>query len=118
MGSSPPGPVGFAPTYYPSSPDVEQAQRVRVQAGTDTPSVDIALRSARLARVSGQFVTASGALESGAHVTLLRPREGAAGLSPAVVTVAPVQRDRSFVFSGVPPGLVHARGPFAAGEHA
>ena len=99
-----PGSRGYAPTYFPSTEDVMNAQRVRVDPGVDTLSVDMTLRAVRLARVTGTLSSAGGRLQSGAFVSLIRSRVGASGLAPAVVGVSQVQRDGSFAIGGVPPG--------------
>jgi hypothetical protein len=45
---------GYAPTYYPSSPDVSKALALAVQAGAEVPSVEILLRPVNVFSIRGR----------------------------------------------------------------
>jgi hypothetical protein len=98
------GPTGYAPTYFPSTEDVMNAQRIRVESRADTLGIDMTLHAVRLARVSGTLSTANGRLQGGEFVGLRRSRVGASGLAPTSAGAAEVQPDGRFVIAGVPPG--------------
>jgi len=51
---------GYAPTYYPGTPNAGEAQRVTVKVGAETAGVSFSLAATRLVRVSGRVVSASG----------------------------------------------------------
>lgn len=50
----------FAPTYFPGTPNVAEAQRVSPKAGQEVSGVNFALLVARLARVSGRALNSRG----------------------------------------------------------
>src|SRR5215831_199312 len=62
---------GYAATYYPSTPNPGEAQRVAVGVGQELPSVDIQLQPVKLARVSGVAIGSDGKPMTGAIVMLL-----------------------------------------------
>ena len=51
---------GYAPTYYPGTPNAGEAQRVTVKVGAETTGVAFSLAATRLVRISGRVVSASG----------------------------------------------------------
>ena len=70
---------GYAPTYFPGTPNVAEAQRVSPKAGQEVTGVNFALIVARLARVSGRAVNSRGLPASRAMVMLM-PAEPAGGM--------------------------------------
>ena len=89
----------YPPTYYPGTPNVGEAQPVKVAAG-QTANISIAMSSSRAARLSGAALDADGQPMRNAFLNLTS-RTGGAGLG---VSAGQVQADGSFVLSGVPPG--------------
>ncbi len=69
---------GFAPTYFPGTPDATAAQRVRVALSQEQGGVSFALAATRLVRVWGQVLSASGTPHWGGMVSL-SPIGGAIG---------------------------------------
>ncbi|MGQ0737420.1 MAG: MSCRAMM family protein [Acidobacteriota bacterium] len=51
---------GYAPTYYPGTPNAADAQRVAVKVAQETTGVSFPLAATRLARVSGRAVSSTG----------------------------------------------------------
>jgi hypothetical protein len=51
---------GYAPTYFPGTPNAGEAQRVIVKVGAETTSVSFSLAATRLVRVSGRVVSSTG----------------------------------------------------------
>jgi hypothetical protein len=70
---------GYAPTYFPGTPNVAEAQRVSAKAGQQISGVNFSLLVARLARVSGRAVNSRGQPASRAMV-LLMPADPAGGM--------------------------------------
>jgi len=69
---------GFAPTYFPGTPDATAAQQVRVALSQEQGGVSFALAATRLVRVWGQVLSASGTPHWGGMVSL-SPIGGAIG---------------------------------------
>ena len=100
------GGPGFAPTFFPGSALAADAQPVTVRGGTDVLGIDFALRSVRLARLSGSVVDSRGRPAADTVVMLNVSRTGGAEVTSGVFEmgfVAPAA-DGSFVLSNVKPG--------------
>jgi hypothetical protein len=91
---------GFAPTYYPGTGNVGEAQHVTVGAGEEA-SIAFSLLSVRLVRVSGTVVSQSGEV-GGGNVQLISADGGGEG--PLTALAGGIQNDGSFVISNVPTG--------------
>ena len=107
---------GYAPTYFPGTPDAAAAQQLTVGAGRTIENVIIPLVPARLARITGTAMTASGRPMTGA--VRLQTRAFPGGPSPG----GAVRPDGTFTINDVPPGdyqlLTEANGPAADGGFA
>ena len=90
---------GFAPTYYPGTVSVTDAQPISVGAAEER-SVQFALVSARLSRISGTVMNSEGVPAAGAQV-MLTTRQGNGGSSSGGGRVA---ADGTFSISGIAPG--------------
>lgn len=94
---------GYAPTYYPGTPNAGEAQRVAVKVGAETAGVSFSLAATRLVRVSGRVVSASG--EPALRVFLMANLVdrstvmGMAGFSNAMT-----RADGTFQLNGLSPG--------------
>lgn len=92
---------GFAPTYFPGTPNVAEATRVTVRAGQEMSGANFALIIARMARVRGRALNSRGEPVASAMLMLM-PDE------PMVMSMtfnnAMVAGDGSFQFANVPPG--------------
>src|SRR5438876_1055418 len=51
---------GYAPTYYPGTPDASQAQRITIGLGQAVTDINLALVPTRTARISGTAVDSNG----------------------------------------------------------
>jgi hypothetical protein len=96
-------PSGYPTTYYPGTTDVGQAQPVTVALGQELGSVMFSLVPARLARVSGNVLSASGKPLGGA-VVVMRPTAGGAAGPLNISSANQVGSDGSFTLNNVPPG--------------
>lgn len=95
-----------APTFFPGTPNVDEASRVSLAGALDVVNIDFALKPVRLARISGIVVPSGAELLDGASVALVRT-----GIVGGVAGVSELGPGGQFVITGVPPGryLLHAR---------
>jgi hypothetical protein len=91
---------GFAPTYYPGSADLSAATPVRLGVG-QALTISFPLTPARMARISGRVVDASGAPARG---SVFLSSADSTGLSEFFNTRGESEPDGTFVFRNVPPG--------------
>jgi uncharacterized protein (DUF2141 family) len=104
-------PVAYAPVFYPGTTDAAGAAPVRVASGDEIGGIDVPLRIASLARVTGTTVDGGGQpITSGRQVTLVPKRGDRPTSVDAFVASGAIQLPRAdvsatgFVFSGVAPG--------------
>lgn len=95
-------PEGFAPTYYPGTPNLSEASRVTVKAGQEMTGANFALIIARMARIRGRATNSSGQPVSNAML-MLSPAEPSINM-PMNTMNAMVSADGSFQFVNVAPG--------------
>ncbi len=93
---------GFAPTYYPGTPNIAEATRVTVRAGQEMTGANFALIVARMARVRGRAMNSNGQPVTQAMV-MLTPNDPSAGFGMNMMN-AMIAGDGSFQFANVPPG--------------
>jgi hypothetical protein len=111
---------GFAPTFYPGTSNLADAQPVTLGFGQEL-SVHIALAAARMARLSGSVADSQGKPAAGAMV-MLRP--GSGSLTMMSMMAGQVAADGTFSLANVPPGehvidvRPAGRGPGSRGEFA
>ncbi len=93
---------GYAPTYFPGTPNAGDAQRITLAPGQEAPGVDFGLVAVRLARVSGFVVNSEGRPYEGASINVApASRESNVFVNPLSTRAA---KDGSFTFNSVPPG--------------
>jgi hypothetical protein len=106
---------GFLPTFFPASPTVGSASKVRLGAGEEREGLTIAMLPGRGVRVSGRAVDSTGQPFARALMSLSAVDAAAGG----VLLAGRDQTDAggTFAFSNVPPGryLVQARSLGTAG---
>src|SRR5262249_30727687 len=93
---------GYASTYYPSTPNPVEAQRVALSVGQELSSVDIQLQPVRLAKITGAALGSDGKPMSGAMVMLLPSMKDAMMLMP--LGTSRTDKDGNFTLTGVTPG--------------
>jgi protocatechuate 3,4-dioxygenase beta subunit len=91
---------GFSPTFYPGTVSATEAQGVSVVIGEEV-SVQFALATARLARISGTVVDSQGRPAAGAQVQIMSLQGGTITGGGGGGQVAP---DGTFSLAGVAPG--------------
>lgn len=107
---------GFAPTYYPGTPAMGEAQRVSVAIGQHVDGISFGLMPTRLSRITGRVVGWSST--RGPGMVMAMPEEGM-GTGP-MLAPGQVQPEGDFEIRGVPPGRyvlrIQPRGPREAEE--
>jgi protocatechuate 3,4-dioxygenase beta subunit len=101
--------TGYAPTYFPGTPNIGEAQRVTVGLSQEQSGVIFSLIATRLVRVSGSVLNSQGAPVS-AGMVMLTPsgtRVGTGALLQALN--GRVEQGGQFRISSVPPGRYFAQ---------
>ncbi len=93
---------GFAPTYFPGTPNAAEAQRVRLEVSQEHSGVNFALIAAKLVRITGSILNSQGTVVGNAAIQLM-PADRNAGPSMAQ-DGARVNRGGTFQLVNVPPG--------------
>jgi molybdopterin-binding protein len=93
---------GYAPTYYPGTPNAAEASRVTVKAGAEASNISMALVASRLSRISGRVTNSTGGPVVQAFVSAMPSDRMAMGMfmSPPAMT----NGDGSFQLLGLAPG--------------
>jgi protocatechuate 3,4-dioxygenase beta subunit len=94
--------TGYASTYYPSTPNPGEAQRVSLAVGQELSSVDIQLQPVRLARITGVALGSDGKPMSGAMVVLMPSTKDAMMFFPG--GNSRTDKDGNFTINSVTPG--------------
>jgi hypothetical protein len=101
--------AGYAPVYYPGSPEIAEASTVTIKAGEERDGLDIRTRLVPMARVECQVIVPDGQSAASPQVTLQPIGNGSTSSLLAVLVTG--QRlnarpgpDRRFTFTGVAPG--------------
>jgi hypothetical protein len=94
---------GYAPTYYPGTPNIAEAQRVNVGLGEQLMDINIPLTTTRTARVSGTVVDSQGRpLSMGMVMVMSRGNSGGFPGMPAAN--GQIKPDGTFSVNGLAPG--------------
>jgi hypothetical protein len=96
-------PTGYAPTYYPGTANVSEAQRVTVALGAETSGVEFGLLPVRTARISGIVVDSEGRPFTEGNVMMMQSLGGPGGGAEGMV----------FTVAGGGSGRLGADGGFA-----
>jgi hypothetical protein len=97
---------GYAPTYFPGTSTVAQAQRVKLGVAQEASGIDFNLASGRTSSVRGNATSASGVSLGGETVTMVHEIGGPTMWMGSAVAVAStkVAGDGSWALSNIPPG--------------
>lgn len=109
--------TGYAPTYYPGTGNVAEAQRVSIAVGQEMTGITFALLPTRAVRVTGSVIDSKGERLANGFVRMQDAAEGAAGMF--MMRGGRVRPDGSFTISNVTPGtytLIVNTGMGAPGE--
>jgi carboxypeptidase family protein len=92
--------AGYAPTFYPGTADVAEAQLVTVGLGEMVTNINVLLTPVRVARISGTVVDAEGQPARGGMLTVINRTNGAGFFATANV----IRPDGAFTVWGLAPG--------------
>jgi hypothetical protein len=93
---------GYAPSYFPGTPNLAEAQRVAVKGGQEVSGVNFALAAARLARVRGRVTNAAG--EPGASMMVMVRSGDPYNAMTMTMNSAQTRGDGTFQVAGLAPG--------------
>jgi hypothetical protein len=93
---------GFAPGYYPGTPNMAEAQRVTVKGGQELTGINFALPATRLVRVRGRVTTASG--EPGVAMMIMATSADPSDTMRMMTNSAQTRGDGTFQLIGLAPG--------------
>jgi Carboxypeptidase regulatory-like domain len=94
---------GYAPTYFPGTPNPGEAQKITLAAGQEATSIDFGLVAVRMATVSGFVVNSEGKPYEGASINMVAASRDSNSMLGTPLS-ARAARDGSFTLNGVPPG--------------
>lgn len=97
-------PVGFAPVFYPGTPNHYEAARVRVESGEERAGVNFEMRSVPIGAIEG-VVTGAVPNLAAVRVSLIPtgPRV-VSGMSSNSLSGRPIDAQGTFRYSNLPPG--------------
>ena len=99
--------LGFMPTYYPAAQGPTDAQRVRVRAGQEVPSIDISLVPGKVGKISGSVVNSQGVPLVGETVNMSFEVRGENFMMSSGGASTKVSPDGTFIFRNVAPAEYH-----------
>jgi hypothetical protein len=92
--------AGYAPTFYPGTGNVAEAQRVTIAAGQTLPNITLSLLPIRTVKVSGVALDSDGKPLVNGMVAVMQRLIAL----PMGVNMAPVKPDGTFVLTNLTPG--------------
>jgi len=96
--------TGYAPTYYPGTPSVGDAQRVTVALGQEQTSVIFSLIATRLVRVTGAVLNSQGTPVMAGSVILTPAASRASAMGLNTQLAGRIDGAGQFRVTNVPPG--------------
>jgi hypothetical protein len=107
---------GYAPTYFPGTTSIAEAQKVTVGLGQIVSDMNMTLMPTRVSRIAGTAVDSQGRPMSGMVMAVPQNDSMMMMFGPP----AQIKGDGSFVVSGLAPGryMLQVRGPTGEGEGA
>jgi hypothetical protein len=94
--------VGYAPTFFPGVPSINEAMPVTVGLSVELGDIDFGLLLVRTSRISGKVTSPDGTATTAGNVNLI-PDDGPAGRMGTNFG-ARIEWDGSFTINNVPPG--------------
>jgi hypothetical protein len=107
---------GYAPTYFPGTTSIAEAQKVTVGLGQLVSDMNMTLMPMRVSRISGTAIDSQGRPMSGMVMAMPRNESMFMMFGPP----AQIKADGSFQIGGLAPGRysLQVRGPMGDGEGA
>jgi hypothetical protein len=91
----------YAPTYYPGTVDLAEAEPVRVSLGAEVSGLEVVLRPVRTSRIGGAVMDSTGAPAAGAQVSVVKRERGNAFVT---LSETRVRADGTFELTRLAPG--------------
>ena len=110
--------TGYAPTYYPGTPNAAEAQLVAIAVGESKNDLTVLLAAVKTARVTGTALGAEGQPLRGGNVMVTQTMRGGGDMAMTFMSTSgsTIKPDGSFTISGVAPGEYQLRAmAFGAG---
>jgi hypothetical protein len=105
FGGAPEGPTsGYAPTYYPGTPNGAEAQKLTLAVGQEVQNADFGLVPVRLVKVSGSVIKSDGSPAEGVIVSATPRNAGATAFMIVGASSARTDKSGNFTMTGVAPG--------------
>ena len=108
--------LGYAPSYYPGTARVADAQRIKVAAAQEATGIDFSLVPGRTAVISGTVTATDGAPFAGASISLVTEVMGPEGGSTGFAGNTRAAADGRFTLRDVSPGQYTLRATGAVGD--
>ena len=108
--------LGYAPSYFPGTASVADAQRVKVAAGQEAGAIDFSLVPGRAAAISGIVTAVDGAPLGGANIGLTQEIMGPAGGTMFMAGNTRAAADGTFKLRDIAPGQYILRASGQAGD--
>lgn len=93
---------GYAPSYFPGTPNLAEAQRVTVKPAQELSGINFSLTAARLARVRGRVTNGAG--EPGASMMVMVRSADPYNMTTMTMMNAQTRGDGTFQVAGLAPG--------------
>ena len=94
---------GYAPSYYPGTPNMGEAARVAVKGGQELTGMNFALVAAQLARVKGRVTNAAGEPVASATI-MVSSSDPSTSMMNMMMSGAQTRGDGTFQLGALPPG--------------
>jgi protocatechuate 3,4-dioxygenase beta subunit len=93
---------GYAPTYFPGTPNGTEAQKISISAGQEAQNTDFALLPVKLAKITGTIISSDGKPVEGSMINAV-PRSGDAA-SMMMAGAARSDKNGNFTVHNLAPG--------------
>ena len=103
--------AGYAPTYYPGTPNAAEAQLVAIAVGESKNDLTVLLAAVKTARVTGTALDTEGKPLRGGNVMVTQTMRGGGDMAMTFMSTSgsTIKPDGSFTISGVAPGEYQLR---------
>jgi protocatechuate 3,4-dioxygenase beta subunit len=95
--------AGYAPTYFPGTPNGAEAQKIAVSAGQEAQNTDFALLPVKLVKIAGTVISSEGKPVEGSIINAM-PRNGDSPGMMMMANAARSDKNGSFTISNLSPG--------------
>lgn len=101
-GSSPNS--GYAPTYYPGTPNAADAQKITIAAGQEAQNTEFALLPVKLVKITGTVISSEGKPVEGSMINAVPRSVDAPGFMMMMAGAARTDKNGNFTIANIAPG--------------